>query len=121
MTLKTDLNDAVLDMFEDDFDSLRTEVTFKVVTGQTVAAGGVVTPTYDTHTAKVIVTSYTVQERASGTVKNDDLKLLLPIKGLGFVPSTKDLIVMPDNTELHIVSPLKKDPSESLYTIQARH
>lgn len=117
MGLKSDLNDAVSEIF-DDFSDISTPVVYKELISEVAVAGGVINRTYTDHSLSVIISKFTVQDRQNETIKNDDLKILVAAKNLGFVPDTKGVFVIGSSEA--VVIHVSKDPSESLYVVQAR-
>lgn len=119
MSLKDELNAGVLDLFVE-LQSLTKSVTYKELTSESPAPGGSVARVYVDHAISVLLTDFTTEERDSGLVRNDDLKVLIAAPGLGFKPKPKDQIIFSDGSVFYVTAPVSVDPSESLYTLTAR-
>lgn len=118
MGLKQDFNDDVEEIFAE-FADIQTQVTYKSHVSSANSPGGVVTPTYTDYPIGVIIAGYNDHDAMNETINNDDMKILIASKNLGFTPTTKDVIVLPSGDEVKSMS-VKIDPSESLYIVQGR-
>lgn len=115
------MNDEVLALFEsEDFADVLKSITYKELVSETKVAGGVINATYNDHVGvKVLISSFSIEERRNDTIRNEDLKILAAAKGLAFAFNTKGTLVFDDGSEGKVVN-AKMDPTESLWTLQVR-
>ncbi len=79
---------------------------------------GVVTMVTANYSVSMVVVQYRREEIDGSAVRPEDMKGLLPAKGLGFVPGLNDTIAR--NGQVMAVQRIALDPAASLYTLQLR-
>lgn len=126
MSLKTDLNQAVVDIFSD-FSSLLKDAVYREISSATPVAGGKVSKNETVFDVQVIMSKNDLfgdQERGFVTgaksydVEGDTFELLLPVKGLIFIPTTRGTMEIDQVT--YKITDVSTDPSDSLYTLKVK-
>lgn len=118
MGIKTDVGIGVQEIFQE-FADILTDITYRGIETETYIPGGAITKTYTEASLQCIITDFTMMEKQSNTVLNDDMKIIISGVDLSFVPDTKGIVIFADASEASIVS-VRSDPTNSLYILQGR-
>ena len=120
MGLSSTVQNAVYNAINKTVGDLGSTVTFSKLSAPSYnVTTGSATATTTNHTVKVIVQPFTEEELTStDNISTEDLRLLLPKKGLTFTPEIDDTITF--NSLTYKIIRVRLDPAEALFDIQMR-